>query len=35
VPAGTARLRVSLSSAHALADVDALTRALHEVAADA
>jgi len=35
VPAGTARLRISLSSAHTLADVDALTRALHEVAADA
>ena len=35
VPAGTARLRISLSSAHTLADVDALARALREVAADA
>jgi 8-amino-7-oxononanoate synthase len=33
VPAGTARLRVSLSAAHALADVDALADALHDVAA--
>ena len=31
VPAGTARLRVSLSAAHTLADVDALTVALHEI----
>jgi len=30
VPAGTARLRVSLSAAHTLADVDALTVALRE-----
>jgi 7-keto-8-aminopelargonate synthetase-like enzyme len=28
VPAGTARLRVSLSAAHAVADVDALADAL-------
>ena len=35
VPAGSARLRVSLSAAHALADVDALADALREVAADA
>jgi 8-amino-7-oxononanoate synthase len=35
VPAGTARLRISLSSAHTLNDVDALARALREVAADA
>lgn len=32
VPAGTARLRVSLSAAHALADVDELAGALHGVA---
>jgi len=31
VPAGTARLRVSLSAAHTLADVDALTGALREI----
>ena len=31
VPAGTARLRVSLSAAHTLADVDALTVALREI----
>ena len=31
VPAGTARLRVSLSAAHALADVDALITALGEI----
>jgi 8-amino-7-oxononanoate synthase len=35
VPAGTARLRISLSAAHTLDDVDALARALSEVAADA
>ena len=35
VPAGTARLRVSLSAAHSLADVDALADALREVAAGA
>jgi len=35
VPAGTARLRVSLSAAHSLADVEALNDALREVAADA
>ena len=35
VPANTARLRISLSSAHTHADVDALVRALHEVAAGA
>ena len=35
VPAGTARLRVSLSAAHSRADVDALNDALREVAADA
>jgi len=35
VPAGTARLRVSLSAAHTLDDVDALARALSDVAADA
>ncbi len=33
VPAGTARLRVSLSAAHSHADVAELTDALHEVAA--
>lgn len=33
VPQGTARLRISLSAAHSHADVDALLRALHEVAA--
>ena len=32
VPAGTARLRVSLSAAHSFADVAALTAALHAVA---
>ena len=31
VPAGTARLRVSLSAAHTLADIDALTVALREI----
>jgi 8-amino-7-oxononanoate synthase len=35
VPAGTARLRISLSAAHTLDDVDALARALAEVAAGA
>jgi 8-amino-7-oxononanoate synthase len=35
VPAGTARLRISLSAAHSLADIDALANALSEVAADA
>jgi 8-amino-7-oxononanoate synthase len=35
VPAGTARLRVSLSAAHSLADVEALAGALRAVAADA
>jgi len=35
VPAGTARLRVSLSAAHTLADVDELANALAAVAADA
>jgi 8-amino-7-oxononanoate synthase len=35
VPAGTSRLRVSLSAAHAHDDVRALTRALGRVAADA
>jgi len=35
VPAGTARLRVSLSAAHSLADVEALNDALREVAVDA
>ncbi|MGE5105823.1 MAG: 8-amino-7-oxononanoate synthase [Betaproteobacteria bacterium] len=34
VPPGTARLRISLSAAHTLADVDALAGALHEVAAE-
>ena len=34
VPAGTARLRVSLSAAHTLADVDRLVEALHEAARD-
>lgn len=33
VPAGTARLRIALSAAHAPADVDALVRALGRVAA--
>ena len=32
VPAGTARLRVSLSAAHSHVDVAALTSALHAVA---
>jgi 8-amino-7-oxononanoate synthase len=32
VPAGTARLRISLSAAHTAADVDRLVDALHEVA---
>jgi 8-amino-7-oxononanoate synthase len=31
VPAGTARLRISLSAAHCVDDVRALARALHEV----
>jgi len=31
VPRGTARLRVSLSAAHTLADVDRLTSALHDI----
>jgi 8-amino-7-oxononanoate synthase len=35
VPAGTARLRVSLSAAHSIEDVDALVSALGHVAADA
>ena len=35
VPAGTARLRISLSAAHTLDDVDALARALSELAIDA
>ena len=35
VPAGTARLRVSLSAAHTLADVEYLANALDEVAAHA
>ena len=35
VPAGTARLRISLSAAHTLDDVEALSRALSEVAGDA
>jgi 8-amino-7-oxononanoate synthase len=34
VPPGTARLRISLSAAHTLADVDTLAHALHEVAAE-
>jgi len=34
VPAGTARLRVSLSAAHAPEDVDALTAELHAIARD-
>jgi len=34
VPAGTARLRISLSAAHTLADVDRLVEALHEAARD-
>jgi 8-amino-7-oxononanoate synthase len=34
VPAGTARLRVSLSAAHTLADVDRLVEALHGAARD-
>jgi 8-amino-7-oxononanoate synthase len=33
VPAGTARLRISLSAAHSLADVEELSDALHAVAA--
>ncbi len=33
VPAGTSRLRISLSAAHSSDDVDALVRALHECAA--
>jgi 8-amino-7-oxononanoate synthase len=33
VPAGTARLRITLTAAHTLADVDALAAALHELAA--
>ena len=32
VPAGTARLRITLSAAHAFADVDALADALAELA---
>ena len=32
VPQGTARLRISLSAAHSLQDVDQLTEALHELA---
>lgn len=32
VPAGTARLRISLSAAHSVADVEALVAALHEMA---
>jgi 8-amino-7-oxononanoate synthase len=32
VPAGTARLRVSLSAGHAQEDVAALAQALHEIA---
>ena len=32
VPAGEARLRISLSAAHSLADVDELSAALHELA---
>lgn len=32
VPAGTARLRITLSAAHQAADVDQLTGALHELA---
>ncbi len=35
VPAGTARLRVSLSAAHAESDVGELVAALHAVAAQA
>lgn len=35
VPAGTARLRVSLSAAHTRDDVERLVRALHDVAGDA
>ena len=35
VPVGTARLRISLSAAHSLADVDALSDALREVASRA
>jgi 8-amino-7-oxononanoate synthase len=34
VPAGTARLRISLSAAHALGDVEALANALRAVAAE-
>jgi 8-amino-7-oxononanoate synthase len=34
VPAGTARLRISLSAAHALGDIEALANALHAVAAE-
>jgi 8-amino-7-oxononanoate synthase len=33
VPDGTARLRITLTAAHTLADVDALAAALHELAA--
>jgi 7-keto-8-aminopelargonate synthetase-like enzyme len=35
VPRGTARLRVSLTAAHTVADVDALTDALVEIARSA
>ena len=35
VPEGTARLRVSLSAAHTREDIEALLRALRDVAADA
>ncbi|OYY93331.1 MAG: 8-amino-7-oxononanoate synthase [Hydrogenophilales bacterium 28-61-23] len=35
VPHGEARLRISLSAAHTLADIDALSAALHELAAHA
>ena len=33
VPAGSARLRITLTAAHGIADVDALTAALHEIGA--